>query len=97
MNISVKIVKTINGDTPTKAIANMNIDGGFVVHGLKVVESEKGTFVAMPSRKVGDRYLDICHPINSEVRQGITEAVLTAYERMQADGFENAPEIHRVV
>jgi len=97
MNISVKIVKTITGDSPVKAIANMNIEGCFVVHGLKVVESEKGTFIAMPSRKVGDKYLDICHPISSQVREGITEAVLTAYERVQAEGFDSAAEIQRDV
>jgi stage V sporulation protein G len=66
------------------AIASVVLDDAFVVHDLRVVNGEKGLFVAMPSRKLpsGD-FRDICHPINAEARQYLQEAVLAQFE---ADG-----------
>ena len=66
------------------AIASVVLDDAFVVHDLRVVNGEKGLFVAMPSRKLpnGD-FRDICHPINAEARQHIQDAVLNQF---MADG-----------
>jgi stage V sporulation protein G len=66
------------------AIASVVIDDAFVVHDLRVVNGEKGLFVAMPSRKLpnGD-FRDICHPINADARQQVQDAVLAQFE---ADG-----------
>jgi len=62
------------------AIASIVIDDCFVVHDLRVVNGDKGLFVAMPSRKLpnGD-FRDICHPISTEARNGIQDAVLTQF------------------
>jgi stage V sporulation protein G len=62
------------------AIASVVLDEQFVVHDLRVVNGEKGLFVAMPSRKLpnGD-FRDICHPINAEARQSLQEAVLLQF------------------
>jgi stage V sporulation protein G len=66
------------------AIASIVIDDQFVVHDLRVVNGDKGVFVAMPSRKLpSGEFRDICHPINSDARQQIQEAVLAQFE---ADG-----------
>jgi stage V sporulation protein G len=64
-----------------KAIASITIDDEFVVHDLRVVEGEKGLFVAMPSRKLpsGD-FRDVAHPINSETREKIQSAVIAEYK-----------------
>lgn len=64
-----------------KAIASITIDDQFVVHDLRVVEGDKGLFVAMPSRKLpnGD-FRDIAHPINSETRERIQAAVIEEYK-----------------
>jgi stage V sporulation protein G len=66
------------------AIASIVIDDCFVVHDLRVVNGDKGLFVAMPSRKLpnGD-FRDICHPINTDARNAIQAAVL---EQFEADG-----------
>jgi stage V sporulation protein G len=66
------------------AIASIVLDDQFVIHDLRVVNGDKGLFVAMPSRKLpnGD-FRDICHPINSDTRNRIQEAVLAQFE---ADG-----------
>lgn len=62
------------------AIASVVLDEQFVVHDLRVVNGEKGLFVAMPSRKFpnGD-FRDICHPINAEARQHLQDAVLAQF------------------
>jgi len=64
------------------AIASVVLDEQFVVHDLRVVNGEKGLFVAMPSRKLpnGD-FRDICHPINAEARQRLQDAVLAQFAR----------------
>jgi len=62
------------------AIASVVLDEQFVIHDLRVVNGEKGLFVAMPSRKLpnGD-FRDICHPINAEARQHLQDAVLAQF------------------
>jgi len=62
------------------AIASIVIDDCFVIHDLRVVNGDKGLFVAMPSRKLpnGD-FRDICHPISTEARNGIQESVLAQF------------------
>lgn len=65
-----------------KAVVSITIDDEFVVHDIKVVEGEKGLFIAMPSRKAADgEYRYIAHPINSETRASIQNIVLEAYEK----------------
>ena len=62
------------------AIASIVIDDSFVIHDLRVVNGDKGLFVAMPSRKLpnGD-FRDICHPINTDARNSIQQAVLDQF------------------
>lgn len=80
MNITEVRVKRFDGESRLKGIAAITIDDCFVVHELKVIEGEKGLFVAMPSRKMpsGD-YKDIAHPINQETRKMIEEIVIQEY------------------
>ena len=52
-----------------------------MVHDIKVIEGEKGLFIAMPSRKASDgEYRDIAHPINSQTREKIQDIILKQYE-----------------
>ena len=63
-----------------KAVVSITIDGEFVVHDIKVIEGEKGLFIAMPSRKAVDgEYRDIAHPINSDTRDRIQDLILEKY------------------
>lgn len=86
MKISAKITRLADKpDSSVKAFASVNIDGCFAVHGLRVVETEKGTFVNMPSNSYKDkagktRYSDIFHPVTKGAREALTAAVLNAYE-----------------
>ena len=69
-----------------RASASVNIGGAFAVHGIRVLQSEKGLFVAMPSSSYVDgngrqQYSSICHPVTAEARTALTVAVLKAYEQ----------------
>ncbi|HAU31302.1 MAG: Putative septation protein SpoVG [Desulfotomaculum sp. 46_296] len=64
-----------------KAIVSVTLDDMFVIHDVKVVEGNRGLFVAMPSRKTPDgEFRDIAHPISTMARELIQSAVLQAYE-----------------
>ena len=72
-----------------KAVVSITLDDEFVVHDIKVIEGEKGLFIAMPSRKAADgEYRDIAHPINSETRERIQQIILNEYERAAAESSE---------
>lgn len=79
MEITEVRVRLMN-DRKTKAVASITIDNAFVVHDLKVLEGKKGVFVAMPGKRSSDGlYVDVAHPIDSQVRQQITKAVLDEF------------------
>lgn len=68
-----------------KAIVSITIDDEFVVHDIKVIEGEKGLFIAMPSKKATDgEYRDIAHPINQTTRESIQSIILEKYEEALA-------------
>lgn len=68
-----------------KAIVSITLDDEFVIHDVRVVDGNNGLFVAMPSRKTPEgEFRDIAHPINSQTRERLQEAVLEAYERQIA-------------
>ena len=65
-----------------KAIVSVTFDDEFVVHDIKIIEGLNGLFIAMPSRKMADgEFRDIAHPINSETRNKIQEAIFKKYEK----------------
>ena len=69
-----------------KAVVSITIDDEFVVHDIKVIEGEKGLFIAMPSRKATDgEYRDIAHPINSVTRDRIQTMILDKYQDVMAE------------
>ena len=74
-----------------KAVVSITLDNEFVVHDIKVIEGEKGLFIAMPSRKAADgEYRDIAHPINSETRERIQSIILEKYEIAALESEEEA-------
>lgn len=74
-------VRKVSKEGKMKAVVSITIDNDFVVHDIKVIEGDKGLFIAMPSRKAGDgEYRDIAHPINSETREMIQKIILEKYE-----------------
>lgn len=82
MTITDVRVRKIAKEGKMKAIVSITLDDEFVVHDIKVIEGEKGLFIAMPSKKASDgEYRDIAHPINSSTRELIQKIILDNYER----------------
>ena len=81
MQITDVRARKVNKEGKMKAVVSITLDNEFVVHDIKVIEGEKGLFIAMPSRKAADgEYRDIAHPINSETREKIQNIILEKYE-----------------
>ena len=86
MNITDVRVRRVAKAGKMKAVVSITIDEEFVVHDIKVIEGEKGLFIAMPSRKATDgEYRDIAHPINSATRERIQNIILEKYEQVLAE------------
>ena len=83
MRITDVRVRKVTKEGKMKAVVSITIDDEFVVHDIKVIEGEKGMFIAMPSRKASDgEYRDIAHPINSETRERIQSLILKKFEEV---------------
>lgn len=82
-DVRLRIVKG-DSDAKLKAYADLTFDGSFVIHGLKIIDGQKGMFVAMPSRKMPDgEYKDVAHPITLDLRKGITNSVIEKYNEVK--------------
>lgn len=91
MEITDIRVRKINKDGKMKAVVSVTFDNEFVVHDIKVIEGDKGRFIAMPSRKTLDgEFRDIAHPINSETRDRIQKTVLEKYEMVLLSDDDSA-------
>lgn len=89
MRITDVRVRKVAKEGKMKAVVSITIDEEFVVHDIKVIEGEKGMFIAMPSRKASDgEYRDIAHPINSLTRDSIQTMILNRYEEAIAETGE---------
>ena len=81
MQITDVRVRKVTKEGKMKAVVSITLDNEFVVHDIKVIEGEKGLFIAIPSRKAADgEYRDIAHPINSDTRERIQSIILQKYE-----------------
>lgn len=89
MEITDVRVRKITKEGKMKAVVSVTFDNEFVVHDIKVIEGEKGLFIAMPSRKALDgEFRDIAHPINSITRDKIQKSILEKYETISLDDVE---------
>ena len=83
MQITDIRIRKVDKEGKMKAVVSITIDDEFVVHDSKVIEGEKGLFIAMPSRKASDgEYRDIAHPINSGTRERIQNLILKKYDEV---------------
>ncbi len=83
MKITNVRVRKITKEGKMKAVVSVTLDDEFVVHDIKVIEGEKGLFIAMPSKKSSDgEYRDIAHPINSSTRESWQQQILDEYNRV---------------
>ena len=86
MQITDVRLRKVNLENRMKAVASVTFDGEFVIHDIKVIESQNGLFIAMPSKKTPNgEFKDIAHPINAETREKIQKAILEAYEAPEVE------------
>lgn len=81
MQITDIRIRSVEKEGKMKAVVSITIDDEFVVHDIKIIEGEKGMFIAMPSRKASDgEYRDIAHPINTATRERLQSMILSKYQ-----------------
>ena len=81
MQITDISIRSVEKEGKMKAVVSITIDDEFVVHDIKIIEGEKGMFIAMPSRKAADgEYRDIAHPINTATRERLQSMILSKYQ-----------------
>lgn len=86
MQITDVRIRKVEKEGKMKAVVSITIDNEFVVHDIKIIDGEKGLFIAMPSRKAADgEYRDVAHPINSDTRSRIQKMILEQYEQEMAN------------
>ena len=85
MNITDVRIRKVNDEGKMKAVVSITFDDEFVVHDIKIIEGQNGLFIAMPSRKMGEGdFRDIAHPLTSETRNRIRDAIFEESEKVLA-------------
>lgn len=82
MKISNIVINKIDNNGKVKAYVTFVLNESFAIHDARIIEGNKGLFVAMPSRKSENKFKDICHPITQELREEIDKAILDEYQSM---------------
>ena len=86
MQVTDVRIRKINDEGKMKAVVSITFDDEFVVHDIKIIDGQNGLFIAMPSRKMGEGdFKDIAHPLSSETRNKIKEAIFAEYNRVLAE------------
>ncbi len=93
MQVTDVRIRKITKEGKMKAVVSITLDDEFVIHDIKVIEGEKGLFIAMPSRRTGDgEYRDIAHPLNSETREKVQSVILQKYEEVLSEDMTDVEE-----
>ena len=87
MQVTDVRIRVIDRDSKMKAIASVTFDDCFVVHDIKVIEGEKGYFIAMPSKRTPDeQFRDV---INPQMREELEDAILARFREALQEEAEN--------
>ena len=96
MQITDVRVRKVAKEGKLKAVVSITFDDEFVIHDIKVIEGEKGLFIAMPSKKSADgEYRDIAHPISSATREKIQRTIFDKYEEVLQEEAEALTVRHK--
>lgn len=89
MEITDVRIRKLSDEGKMKAIVSITFDDEFVVHDIKIIDGQNGPFIAMPSRKMNEGdYRDIAHPLVSETRNRIRDAIMAEYEKVLAERID---------
>jgi stage V sporulation protein G len=96
MRITDVRIRKVNDEGKMRAVVSVTFDDEFVVHDIKVIEGQNGLFIAMPSRKMGEGdFRDIAHPLTSETRNRIKDAIFVEYNKVieEMDEYASQEEV----
>lgn len=80
MNVTDVRIRRVEKEGKMKAVVSITIDNEFAVHDIKIIDGEKGLFIAMPSRRNADgEYRDVAHPINADARKQLQDLIMEKY------------------
>ena len=81
MKITNVSIKRIENDK-CKGFASVILDDIIAVHNMRIIEGDKGLFIAMPSRKGEDgKYYDYVHPITNDFRKELEQAIIEEFKK----------------
>jgi stage V sporulation protein G len=93
MQITDVRIRKVNDEGKMRAVVSVTFDDEFVVHDIKVIEGQNGLFIAMPSRKMGEGdFRDIAHPLTSETRNRIKDAIFDEYQKVLDEKLDDHPQ-----
>ena len=79
IKIEVARVHVLNGTGNIRAFVDLSIEDSFVIKGVKVMEGEKGLYVAMPTEQGKDgRWYNVVIALSREVKDEVDRVVLEA-------------------
>lgn len=79
---NVEVKKIENDSSKFKGVATVYLNNSFVIKNIRIIEGEKGLFIAMPNRLVKGKRIDICNPLNKETRKMFEDAILNKYKEL---------------
>ncbi len=80
----INIHKVEKSESRLKAVASITIQDAIAIHGIKIIDGEKGLFIAMPARKTqSNEYKDIVHPITAEAREQLERSIIEEYQKIK--------------
>ncbi|MBP5835877.1 septation regulator SpoVG [Candidatus Phytoplasma meliae] len=95
MKVTNVKIRKINGESRLRGVSSVTFDDSFVVNDIRIIEGERGIFIAMPSRKTSKgNFRDIAHPVNTETRQLIEDSIKTKYQYLLDNPTEEEHEYH---
>lgn len=81
---SVTVRKYEKEGSRMKGFAEVLIDDAIAIHDIRIIEGDKGLFIAMPSKKTATgTYRDIVHPISQEIRKSFEDAIIDAFNKSE--------------
>lgn len=86
----VRIRRKEDTGTRLKGIASINLDNMLVIHDIKIIESDEGYFLAMPSKVIPNgSFKDIAHPISKDVREVMEEIIINGVKYMESNDLSD--------
>lgn len=79
-NVKIYRREVQEGDT-FLGTAQVVLEDCFVIYGIRLFDREGKRYILMPARKLKDNWVDICHPITTDMRNAMEKAVFEAYDK----------------